>query len=67
LSQTQEKVISLVLMIPIGLLALSRVLVVIDEVVNRRVAFLSCLSAPCFLPPEYRGYLLQLVGWCSTT
>ncbi|KAG9701319.1 hypothetical protein KCU76_g87, partial [Aureobasidium melanogenum] len=51
LSQTQEKVISLVLVIPVGLLALGRVLVVVDEVVNRRVAFLSHLS-----------YSLQLVA-----
>lgn len=70
LSQSQEQVISLVLMIPIALLALGRVLVVVDEVVDRRVAFL--LGAACQPPvfvasPKYEQDLLQLVDWCSTT
>jgi len=46
LSQPQQDLISMVCIIPIALLALRRVLVVVDEVVDGRVSFLESSDQP---------------------
>jgi hypothetical protein len=55
LSQAQQDLISVFCIIPIALLALRRVLVVVDEVVDRRVSFLESRHQPPHSKPPSQG------------